>query len=163
MTKHQRGATSKLKVIAQTMFHNRDKTIKQKQTVVTSNWIVIEGRCTERGHWTDNGPSVLGLMAHSFTAFYCLVTHRQQMCLHNLYYLSLTSCQHVCVETIEGLPQRHMCRGCDWEVVWICGFDLKKWEIAFKRKTSGYFNIRLLYEHIGIDFMFVQERGPGHV
>lgn len=78
---------------------------------MTRNWIVIEGWRSERGHWTDNGCSVLGLMACSFTAFYCLVTQRQQMCLHNLYYPSLTSCQHVCVETIEGLPQRHMCSG----------------------------------------------------
>lgn len=33
---------------------------------------------------------------HRFTAFYCLVTQCQQMCLHNLYCLSLTGCQYVC-------------------------------------------------------------------
>lgn len=43
--------------------------------------------------------------------FYCVVAQHQQMCLHSLYYLSLTSCQHVRVETIEGLPQRRVGQG----------------------------------------------------
>lgn len=43
--------------------------------------------------------------------FYCVVAQHQQMCLHSLYYLSLTSCQHVRVETIGGLPQRRVGQG----------------------------------------------------
>lgn len=53
--------------IPQTAFHNGDKTIKQIQTSVTSNWIVTEGWCTDLGHWTDNGCSVLGPLSQFYS------------------------------------------------------------------------------------------------
>lgn len=91
--------------IPQTKSQNKNK-LRWRAT-----WLSLRAGARSEDTGADNGRSVLGLMACSFTTFYCLVTQRQQMCLHSLYYLSLTSCQHVCVETIEGLPQRHMCSG----------------------------------------------------
>lgn len=47
----------------------------------------------------------------------------------------------VCVETIVGLPQRHMCRGCDWEVVlnlWIWSAKVRKSLMMPSSKTRQF-------------------------
>lgn len=101
-------------------------------------WIVTEVWCLKQGHGTDNGQSVLDSVSHCFTAFYCLVTQCQQMCLHNLYCLSLTSCQHVC--------------GNNWRLKLKTGFGLnrilnlkircereREWKNGHKVQVSVYF------------------------
>ena len=110
MTKHRKGwGASWLKCIPQTSFHKRHKTSKQKQTgddwaAELSLWVGAPNEDTGLIMGALYWAWWLRVLQPEEKAFYCLVTQHQQMCLHNLYYLSLTSCQHVCVETIEGLP-----------------------------------------------------------
>lgn len=82
-----------------------NKKPKQNGAVSRSADMIMAALCCSR--W----PVVLQLKGKPF---YCVVSQHQHMCLQSLYYLSLISCQHVRVETIEGLPQRRVGKGCSF-------------------------------------------------
>lgn len=91
MLKHKRQVRRGCILIPQHLTTRTKQTNKYRLS-----WIDAEVWRLKQGQGTDNGRPVSDSVSHHFTAFYCLVTQCQQMCLHNLYCLSLTSCQHVC-------------------------------------------------------------------
>lgn len=62
-------------------------------------WLV----CGGQWHWSDNvaAPEGLEFYSHDLT-LYCLVTQHDQMCLHGLYGVSVTTCRHCVGVAMQG-------------------------------------------------------------